>query len=87
MLNRMHTLQRSPITKPNHILLSTHTAKSLPNKGIQLSSRLRQQIVVHSVGRRGEFGPDDEMDDPRVDAVGPVVEQDLVVVFSISMSA
>jgi hypothetical protein len=87
MLDRTHALQRSPITKPNHIFFSANASKHLSNKAIQLSSRLRQQIVVHSVRRRGELCPNDEMHDPRVDAVWPVVEQDFVVVFSGLMSA
>jgi hypothetical protein len=49
MFDRMHALQRPPITEPNHILLSANAAKRPPNKAIQLSSRLRQQIIGHSV--------------------------------------
>jgi len=81
MLDRMHALQRSPIPEPNHSLLTTHAAEFPLHEVFQLGAGLGEEVVGYGVGGRGEFGPDDEVHDARVDAVGPVVEEDFVGVF------
>lgn len=81
MLDRVHALQRAPVAKPDHVLLSAHARERAPDEAVQFSSRFRQQIIGHWIGRRGKLGPDDEMHDPPVDSVRPIVEQDLVVFF------
>ena len=81
VLDGMHALQRSPIPEPNHILLAAHVAERPFYKSVQLGAGFWEQVVGDGVRGRGEFGPDDEVHDARVDAVGPVVEQDFVVVF------
>jgi hypothetical protein len=81
MLNRPHALQLPPIAKPNHISLPTLPHKSLPHEVFNLSPTRGQQVIGQRVGRKREFRPDDEVHDASVQAVGPVVAEDGVVVF------
>lgn len=82
MLNSPHALQFPPIPKPNHVPLPTaNSRKGLSNKVFNLASALRQQIIRDRVRGKGEFRPDDEVHDARVEAVGPVVGEDFVVFF------
>ena len=84
MLNRPHALQLPPIPKPNHILLPTLPHESLPHETLNLSPTPRQQIISHRIRRKRELGPDDEVDDPRVKAVGPIIRKDFPVVYSLA---
>lgn len=73
VLHSMHALQRAPIPEPNHFLLAAHSAEFPLHKSFDLGARRREEVVCYRVRGRGEFGPDDEVHDARVDAVGPVV--------------
>lgn len=81
MLNRPHTLQVSPIPKPDNILLPTNPRESLTHKPFNLGSTRRQQVIRTRIRRKSEFRPDDEMDDAGIEAVGPVVAEDFVGFF------
>jgi hypothetical protein len=82
MLNRPHALQLPPIPKPHNIPLPTHPREILPHESLNLSPACGQQIIRQRIRRKGEFRPDDEVHDPRVEAVGPVVAEDLPVLYN-----
>lgn len=52
-------------------------AKRLGDVLLNLSTGLVRQVASPAVGDELKLGPDDEVDDARVEAIGPVVVQDL----------
>jgi hypothetical protein len=82
MLNRPHALQLPPIPEPHNIPLPTHLREILPHEPLNLSPARGQQIIGQRIRRKREFRPDDEVHDPRVEAVGPVVAEDLPVLYN-----
>jgi hypothetical protein len=79
MLNRPHALQLAPVPEPDNILLPANPRESLPHKPFNLGPARGHQIIGQRIRRKREFGPDDKVHDPRVEAVGPVVAEDLPV--------
>ena len=89
VLNSMYAFQRAPVLEPDHIIPPTNSNERSVDKIVNLSSSFRRKITI-GVGVRDcasyelEFCPDHEMDNSCVDAVGPVVVEDLVVSCSTS---
>lgn len=81
MLNRPHALQVTPIAKPDHIPIPAIPHESLSHERLNLSSTRGQQIISRRIRRKREFRPNDEVDDPSVEAVGPIVAKNLPVVY------
>lgn len=85
MLQRPHTLQPRPILKPQdlrHCILDPLPLQAPDKRRIniplnQLSRRVRHIAALGNFDRSSK--PDNEVRDPRVHPVGPVVAQDLVV--------
>lgn len=85
MLQRPHTLQPGPVLKPQdlrHRIFDALPLQALDKSRIniplnQLSGRVRHVAALGNFDRSTK--PDDQVRDPRVHSVGPVVAQDLVV--------
>lgn len=68
-------------------VLSGHTPpKGLPHEVANLFPCLRCQIICSWVVFEIEFCPDDEVNDLRINAVGPVIVEDLDVAFVVSLA-
>ena len=82
VLKSLHALQRPAVSEPNQVV-SRDTASSAAkvllhevlNVGMGFGSKITGDHILFEV----EFGPDDNMNDVEVDAVGPVIVEDLVV--------
>ena len=77
----MNTLQRFPILEPGHVPLARNADERLIDEILNLFSGLRCEVagwifICYGAGWELEFRPDDEMYDPRVDTVWPVVVED-----------
>lgn len=77
VLYRMHALEALPVLEPHH--LADLGGKGLVHVGLDLpGGRFRRQTRVRVVLEL-KLGPDDEVHNVWIDAVGPVVVQDLNV--------
>jgi hypothetical protein len=79
VLNSMHALQTPPILEPHKILRFHFGAKRFLHKRVDFLMRFRCRKPCFGVVVELEFSPDDEVFDPGVDAVWPVVVQNLDV--------
>lgn len=85
MLDRMDALECAPVLEPDHVLPSTFTDEDTINKIVDLPSSCWSEISIGLFFRDGssfeiEFRPYYQVDDSAVDAVRPVVVENLVVV-------
>ena len=76
----MDRLDRLPVPKPNHVLSRDARAKRSFDKVLDLPLHLRSRVTRIRVILDGEFDPDYQMNDILINAVWPVVVEDLVVV-------
>lgn len=78
----VYALQASPVLEP-HETISWNpiwATEALDDKVFDLLSCSWRQVVGSRVVLQQEFGPDNEVDNVRIESIRPVIEQNLVVV-------
>lgn len=82
VLDCMHTLQAPPVLEPGNVVGLHSAAERLVHERVHLLVRLGRRETCLGVFVQLELGPDDKVHYPVVNAVRPVVVQNLDVLFT-----
>ena len=81
VLNRMYALQAPPVFEPRIVLGLDSVSECFLHERVNLLMRFRCRESRLCIFVELELSPHNQMHNPIVDAVGPVVVQDLQVLF------
>jgi len=81
MLDTPDALDTGPILEPQDVLLAKRNRESIVNPLLDDGSCLGGEVTIARFRRDRGFRPGDEVENPRGVAVGPVVDQDLSVLW------
>jgi hypothetical protein len=84
VLDGMHALQALPVLEPGKLPGLEPASERPLNIRVDLAARLGRRQARRCVVFELELGPDDEVHNLVVDSIGPVVVQDLDVLFAMS---
>lgn len=80
-------LEATPVLEPDNLIIGHMGSKRLCHEVINLLPRLVNEISRNGVLLEDELGPDNQVHNARVDTVGPVVDENLDVIFELEGAA
>lgn len=87
MLNRVNTFQTRPILEPYHVVLTASFDKRFVHVVVDFFASFRSQVTSGWIIDKIKLRPDDDMDNSLVNAIWPVIKQNLVVIYALSIHA
>lgn len=80
MLNCLYAFETLPILEPDDVLYWYSRAKGLDHVPSNILSRFFRQVARDWVIVKFKLDPDDKVNDPRINPIGPVIIKDLDII-------